>query len=391
MKTYKIKKGWAYFVYITCPFLIFIFGYLAFIYTIKIIDSKNYNWFWLLIPSVLVVFPFMIAGLIDVYKSKFIIEDDKVTLINTFCKKEFKVEEIEGYRLHQNQILIKSFDKRIIKLNNYIENFNEIESWLFKNYKDLDIQQSEEELNVFLDEVKFGETLEQREKYLKQAKKVAFFLNGSAIFLVAYLLIFKMLFKVEVIAAVGFPLICVLILMLYKGTIRFKQKNYSAFPSMAVAFMVSCTSILLISIIRYKILNYGNLFLLSSAFAFITQIIMSFANVEFSFKKNIQYFSILGFTTLMFVYSFGSITILNCSLDKTKNTIYKAKIEAKKTTGSDNDNYFFTLSAWGNIKETKNHSVTKDLFDKLNENDSINIIYHLGKFNIHWIELFSSK
>ena len=391
MKTYKIRKGWAYFAYITIVLFFVLFGYLAVISTFEIIEYKTYFWFWILIPCTIIIFSFMIIGLIEIYVGKFIIKEDSIISINTFGKKVFKLDEIKGYRIDQNYFFVNSYDKKIIKISTSFKNSNEIEHWLSENYKDLDIQQSDEELNVFLDDDKFGNTLEQREKYLKQVKKVSFFLNGTAIFLIAYLVLFKMLYDAEVIAAVVFPLICVLILMKYNGTIRFNQKKYSSFPTMAVAFMVSCSGIFLISIIRYKIVNYTHLFLLSSTFALIIQIIMCIANKEFNLKNNIQYLSIIGFTILMFAYSFGSITILNCSLDKTKSTFYKAKIEAKTITGSDKDDYNFTLSSWGNIKESKNHSVTKDLFDKLDENDSININYHLGKFNIPWIELFSSK
>lgn len=109
MKTYKIAKGWAIFIYIGSLFLIGLFG--RFLFFPFENGDFSLNWSWLAIPICLGMIIFIVIGIIDIHKSKIIIDEEKVVSISIRSKKTLITNEIKGYTIEDNEIIIFPKDK----------------------------------------------------------------------------------------------------------------------------------------------------------------------------------------------------------------------------------------------------------------------------------------
>jgi len=64
----------------------------------------------------------------------------------------------------------------------------------------------------------------------------------------------------------------------------------------------------------------------------------------------------------------------------------KALISSGKST-----TYYLELTPWGQQKDIEEVSVSKALYNKLEQNDKVNIYYMKGQFDIPWFELKELK
>lgn len=75
MKEYKIAKGWAIFIYLVAPVLIGLFGWLLILPFLNGDFSPNAS--WILIPVSIAMIALMFFGVIDAYKGRLIIQEDR--------------------------------------------------------------------------------------------------------------------------------------------------------------------------------------------------------------------------------------------------------------------------------------------------------------------------
>src|SRR3954451_669946 len=146
MKEYKIAKGWAIFIYITAPLLVLLFGFLL-IMPFTPGSNTNPNMLWFFAPLSIVMIVGLIIGLLDTYKSKFVIDKDKVYAKSTLSSRELLFTEIKGYHFNNKFIMIEPLSKnnKGIKINTYFENKQEIIEWLSDRYQDLNVVNAKKE------------------------------------------------------------------------------------------------------------------------------------------------------------------------------------------------------------------------------------------------------
>ena len=91
MKEYKIAKGWAIFIWVMAPVLIGLFGFLAVMPFIA--DEIDMTLVLILTPISIGMLTLMVLGLIDVYKGRLIIQEDRLVSIGVFKSKNLKFDE----------------------------------------------------------------------------------------------------------------------------------------------------------------------------------------------------------------------------------------------------------------------------------------------------------
>ena len=88
MKEYKLAKGWAIFIWVMAPVLIGLFGFLAVMPFIA--DEIDMTLVLILTPISIGMLTLMVLGLIDVYKGRLIIQEDRLVSIGVFKSKNFE-------------------------------------------------------------------------------------------------------------------------------------------------------------------------------------------------------------------------------------------------------------------------------------------------------------
>ena len=155
MREFKLSKGWAIFVYITVPLLIALFLWLLLMpfLTGSEIDMNSFR---ILAPLSIGMIAFLVIGLVDAIKGKFVIDQDKIYTVSAFSTKQMSLHEIQGYRITDNYIFIESKTGQKIKVSSYFGNITEILTWLTEHFSDLDLVQTIQEKEEILNNEAFG-------------------------------------------------------------------------------------------------------------------------------------------------------------------------------------------------------------------------------------------
>lgn len=389
MKTYKMSKGWAIFIYVAAPLLMALFGWILIMpFFSTPADEINPKVYWVLAPMSLGMMAFMVVALIDTIKGKFVIDQDKVFTVSTFVSRQLMFDEIKGYRITDQYIFIepKNEHKKRIKISTYLGKTDEIVAWLSQHYPDLDVLQADQEEKEILNNKDYGWTSEQRAERLAKAHQVAKILNWTGGLVGAWTLFLARPYEYAIMASIAVPILCIIALKYFNGLIRADEKKHSAYPSIFWAIFASSMGLCLRGLIDYNIFDYAKIWtpvlLISIVF---TGVIIG--NKEFKFNKTSDYVTIAVFLLFLSGYGYGAIVTLNCMYDQSEPEIFNATVLNKRVSSGKSTTYYVALTPWGKQKEVEEVSISKELYKRLDKNDEVNIYFMKGYFDIPWFEV----
>jgi hypothetical protein len=183
------------------------------------------------------------------------------------------------------------------------------------------------------------------------------------------------------------PILCLFVLQFYKGLVRIDERNGSAHPTLIYAIFLPAMTILLRAIFDYNILDHANIWLPTILIALALTIVMAISTREFKLKRFVDVFSLFFVAVCMFVYSYGSIVLLNCMYDKSPSTHHTATIINKRISSGKTTTYYLELTVWGPQREADEVSVSKDFYNRVAKDQVVNVYLQKGKFNIPWFEV----
>jgi hypothetical protein len=388
MREYKISKGWAIFIYITVPLLIALFGWML-IMPFVTGSENDMKTLWILGPISLGMIALMVVGLLETIKGKFVIDNNKIFTVSTFSNRQLMFNEIKGYRITDKYIFIESNNKqkKRIKVSTYFGNLNEITEWLSEHYSDLDTIQAIQEKEEILNNEEFGWTTEQREEKLIKAQKIAKILNWTGGLIGAWTLFLAYPYEYAIIASIALPIICVIVLKYFNGLIRIDERKDTAYPTIFLAIFAASIGLCLRGLLDYNIFDYSKIWTPSILIVLTYIAVLTIGNKELKFKKAKDYFTILVFSIFMFGYGYGAVITLNCMFDKSEPETFNATILSKRISSGKHTTYYIELTPWGLQNEIDEVSVSKDLYNKLDQNDKVNIYFMNGQFGIPWFQV----
>lgn len=95
MRTFKLAKGWAVFIYVTGPLMIALFAWLLIMsFVPSMNDGSSNQIYWFIAPLSIGMIGLCTIGLIDARKAKFVIDSDSVWITSTFTKRQLMLDEI---------------------------------------------------------------------------------------------------------------------------------------------------------------------------------------------------------------------------------------------------------------------------------------------------------
>lgn len=384
MKEYKIAKGWAIFIYLFAPLLIGLFGWLL----ILPFQSGDFspNASWIFIPISIAMIAFMIFGVMDAYKGRFIIQEDGIKSISIFSNRELKYDEIKGFKVNDQYIFVESRDvrKKRIKISKYLSGYNEILHWFSKSYPDLDLQNAIEEEQEILHDESIGWTKEVREAKLMKARKTAKVINWAAGITSAWIFLYPTPYQYSILTALIIPIIALFTVKFSDGLIRVDEKKGSAYPSVIYAFIYPSFGIMLRAILDYDIFDYSNVWLATVIITIIFLFLLLIKQQEITFKKKLDYATVASLALFVFAYSFGTVIHINCYYDNSEPEVFTAKVLEKRVSSGKSTSYYLELSTWGQQNEVDEVSISKGLYNRVEVGDDMNIYFRNGKLEIPW-------
>lgn len=385
MKEYKIAKGWAIFIYLLAPILILLFSWLLILpFTIGNFSS-NAN--WILIPVSIAMIALMVVGIIDTYKGRLIIYEDRIISISAFSKKELKFNEIKGFTADANYIFIEPYKKKkkSIKINKYIGGYNELLGWLSETFTNLEEQAIIEEEQVILNNKNYGWTEEIRERNLIKARRISKIINWTEGVVTVWIVFYPTPYQYAIMAAMIIPIVALVIVKFSNGLIRFNEMRGSAYPSVIYAFIFPSLGLMLRAVLDYEIFDYSNVWPITIIITLIFLALLLIKQEEITFKKKSDYLTVASITLFLFIYSFGSVIHLNCYYDDSEAQHFTAEVLNKRIGSGKTAIYYFKLSTWGEQEEVDEVSVDKEFYNRVEIGDEVSVYLCKGKLEIPWI------
>jgi hypothetical protein len=321
-------------------------------------------------------------------RRKVIIEDDKFINVGIFTTEELLISDIKGYRITQKGLSIESLSpvNSNIKINNYSDLGDswDLTQYLKNNFKDLDEVDLKEQQSNILQDTNLGLTSEERQGKLNNAKTIAILYNVIGVIIAIVALIGNM--HLLVIIAIVYPLLSVIIMLASKGLIKFlSNAKRSVYAFVFFGFLAPTVVLFVRSMGDYHLLKIDNLWM-PLFVAGLTVFALLFLS---GINKTVE--SVIGQALVMLVlgmvFSFGSITQVNCVFDRSRPQLYHAEVLGHHIKHGKSTSYYLYLTHWGPCHEQKEINVGSRMYANTNVGDTLTVTLKQGSFNIPWFEV----
>lgn len=388
MKTYKLAKGWAIFIYIVAPATIVLFTFLAISPFFEHNKGGN-DIAWVTIPMSLFMIGLMSFAIREAVVGMLTISEDSIILKGAMRTRQLNFDQIKGYRVDDSYIYVlpKSKQQKTIKISNYLKGKDEIVHWLGLHFEDLDLVELINEQNEMMENTNFGDTEIERSINLEKTTKLTKTMNWAGVSIAIWTLIFFDPYELSILLCIAFPLVSLIIIRYSKGMIRIDEFNNTLYPSLAGAVLMPSLAILIRGIVDFEVFNYGSLWLPCFSITGLMLLTVYLGKTGAPIKKAKHFVSACGIALLFFAYSVGTILTLNGHFDHSLPVTYQVKILSKDVVKGKTKSYHFDLEPWGPIKEKNQVRVKYKLFEKKAIQQTVQVHSKKGWLHIPWFYL----
>lgn len=245
---------------------------------------------------------------------KFIIDfiAREITLISPFRKRTLPFDAIKGYRKIDRYLFIMPTNRKFkrIRLDNNMENNDEIKNWLFQNFPDIaELEALEDEKEIAQNE-DLGTTEEARFQRVGEAKKAARIMNTIAWISLAWILFYPHPYTIAITVGILIPVVTLFICYFYNGLMKGGDKQKSGYPSVVIAFVLPGMVIALRSMLDNTILSYRNGWISIMLISVILYLLYLLPTQGLKPKNTTDYIFLCILPFFVFAYSFGSVVLI---------------------------------------------------------------------------------
>lgn len=254
-QAYGTAKGWRLLIYLLIPPLTL--GFIALPFVLWK-DGQQLG----LTLGITVVSLGMAAlslfGLVETAKARHIITVDKLIYQGAFRRKELLLRNLKGYRSDQQYTHFYSLDPADpkIRIGYTSKNYAGIQQWFAERYPDLDVLEREQAAASLLQDEHLGQTTDEREVTISQARRTAQVLNIAGGAVAAWLLLEPRPYQWAVATGLVVPLVAAIALWFHPRTLRPDERKNSAYPSVTIAILGPSAVLLLRTLLDFEILDY---------------------------------------------------------------------------------------------------------------------------------------
>tara|TARA_B100000683_G_scaffold277528_1_gene336665 strand:+ start:558 stop:1601 length:1044 start_codon:yes stop_codon:yes gene_type:complete len=339
-------------------------------------------------PVSLFMIGYSLINIMDVFKGKIILTEDKIIQRSTLINRSLDFDDIKGFFVSELQTIIipKDESKKRVIIKSSIEKRKELGEFLISNFANLNDLAIELEEGDIVSNHKFGKTEAERELRLNSAKKTAKILNWGSGLIAAWYIFNPLLYNLVTWICILIPILIIACIVYFRGLLKIHDRDdQSAFPSVFNGLAYCCAAICLRSYFDYDLLYSNEIYLIAFIYSgILTSIILMITrNLELKAKKDLIVVLYIGL--FFFVHGIGTIKTINCTLDNSPPKVYEAKVLSKrKDQGTKLTTYKFKLSPWGPFQDNNNINVNKILFEITSPNQNIHVCVYEGFFKIPW-------
>jgi hypothetical protein len=379
---FKTKKGWKIFGYTFCVVVIAIMLY--FLIDAVLSNENILLWIGLNIASVL-LFGY---GMLAIYRGKIVLSSDAIIEYRAFRKKKLLFSEIKGFRIQGVMIVLepknRSKSRMVVGNISYTINGSVLATFLTTTFKDLDESDYNMEVSEAFNNPAIGENVEDREQRIKDARKVARFLNIGGLFIFLWLLLYPLFphfYFLPIILGLLYPLVVMLYFLTHQQIVTLLDSGKkSVHPNLTTALYLAVGGLGLRLILQYHALNAADCVMPTALLAVALALLFVWLLRPSKARTSNLWVGLF----FCIVYAIAGTGMVNCAFDWSRPTQYKARVLARSITTGKSTTYNLKLSAFGPRKEPEDESVPKSVYYSIKTGDNVTVYVKEGYLNIPW-------
>lgn len=375
---FNIKNGWKIFCYALCVIVI---GITLYFLVDALLSHENVTlWIGINLGATLLLG----YGIVAIYRGKVVLTSDAIIECRAFRQKKLLFSEIKGFRIQGVMIVLEPRDRsksRLVVGNiSYIINGTELAEFLVNEFKDLDKSDYDTEVSEAFNNPAIGDSVPDRERRIKTAKRVARFLNLGGVAVMIWLLIPTSYYYLPIIVGLFYPLIVLTYFFARQQIVALLDTGkLSVHPNLTVALYLSVGGLGLRVLLLYQALYVADCILpIAVLFVVLTLLFVLLLRPARGRKSNLW----TGIFFFLF-YSASTIGMVNCSFDYSRPVEYRAKV-LKHWILHKPTSYNVELDAWALRKETAVETVSHATYDQIKDGDWVTVYVKKGYLNIPW-------
>lgn len=332
---------------------------------------------------------FFIYALFSVFKSRIEIYPDRIRDVGLFGTTDIPINEISGFRVVPTQyvrtLLILPKEPKTKKINSalIVEHQVDLLAWLNQNFTNLDAVQTQDEMKQVLQDSRLGETEEQRRWVLERARIWAKILNNLGILVMFWAFLWPRPYPCVIWTLIILPVVALGFARYFDGALKFDTNKGSAFPNIASVFLLPCLALTLRAFTDFNILAWNKFWLPFAGVSLSLYLLTLLLATDV--RKRIV--AIIMPAIFCACYGYGTVISLNGILDRSRPTVYKARVINRHISTGKHTSYYLKLSAWGPRKEEKDVDVGKSVYGRHGIGDQVDVVVRDGWMEILWFRV----
>lgn len=391
IQIYRVSKRWKLFLWVFTPPLIILFGgsMIWFLTRLDHLEPRSLGMYLLFFCFQILLAGmsgYFIYGLVSLQKYRLEIHDDQIRDIGVFRTTQLNIADIKGFKILPFQYHKKLFvipvnsDLKTLKIDLALERQAELLNWLEEHLVDLIKVETEKEMDEIRSNAEVGSSVEDRLKCFRQAKAMAWILNGLGVIVTGWGFIYPRPYQLAIWALILTPVVTLVLSSFYRNLIKVDNPITSAYPSIGIALFMP-SFVLAIRVMKdYSILSWTH-FWVPFTFVSLAWIGVLFLRDPVNLNAKVMFISRI---LLCCVYGFGAVISMNGLLDDAVATKYVTRIVDKKIKGDDSSRFCLILEPVTGINLPKETEVQRWIYAKYETGDIVSVIVRPGKFRIPW-------
>ncbi len=330
-----------------------------------------------------VVLAFFALGALDAMRSVLHVYPDRIVKKDVFRTREYRLADIEGFRLLQGKYLFlfpKQKEEKKIKLPSMLERFDELTAWAARSLPDLDARDAAVERQEILNDRELGATEHERSALYEKFNVALRYLNGAGLGIGLWTFLYPRPYETLLVLCALFPLAGVAVLAQSKGLVRFDERKNSAHPAIIRMFMMPSFALALRSLFDFSIIDATLLLTPVAVTTAVLSVVILTRSKESSGRIGIKLMIVL----FVAVYAYGLTVTGNCLFDRSRPEVFQVQVMQKYISKGRSTSYHVKLAAWGPIAKPDDTTVPRVIYDEVSVGREVAVYKKNGILGIPW-------
>jgi hypothetical protein len=325
---------------------------------------------------------------INLYRRRIIIDGESIRCISLFSTATLPLKGVKGSRVGQKVIELEAYTpagaKMVIRSYNDLTNSGQLAEWARTNFKDLNAIDLEAEKNNALQDPNFGSTEGEREALLKQKKGQAGVYNGAGL-IIGFCMIFLPPLPLTIVG-LATPLAGIALMAFSKGAIKYvADSRRSVYAFIFLGFPLSCFTLLIKSIDACTVVAVKQVWLPGLGVAACLFFLLYTIGINRAMGSIVTQVIFMAIPALL--YGYGAVRMANFVFDPSAPRVYSAVVEDRRINFGKSVSYYLTLTPWGPRTGYQESEVSRTLYRKVAEGDTVTVNERPGWLHIGWFTI----